>query len=510
MLAWRRVLAVAVVVAAFPASGCGGGGDEETPTPSANPVCGYLYEWTSTWRFPLQPDPQAAYTYVVPKVTDEPIGYLISGPLPYATWTSWTIYNAKLKPFSVVEDNAIKPDPGSENPFVVGTPVLSPRRDFSLLLVPHGTDKGTLAGSLRDIPSSNRLASPGSGSFFILANRVYNAFPGYNRGGAAGPTQTPFPKVEAINYETGSRADCSQYNLLPSPKPPTEMPKTAATRAPSPLAIELTDGSRVSLGAEGGASSAQEGKRAIRGAQYAPQLDPDRLEMTRPPLLPGADVSSIPPPDNCAGYLGAVTSTTKIGLIRMPHVARWFSTSRLTPKTPFTQEQATFISFTQYGNGIGVYDPGSPDTGSLGNQELEVDSTGGSTIVVWPRTLSAGQQQQVFDYGHRKGWAILRGGDQGPVTTANLLVRLKGASSSYSGRYSPTSEQPGVPCYFDDHPNAKRWSEVSGSKYVASGQNIGAGAPQGVNCTVSEYLDGGCLRNLKAYIAETGGSYTAR
>jgi hypothetical protein len=304
--------------------------------------------------------------------------------------------------------------------------------------------------------------------------------------------------------------DCSQYNLLPSPKPPTEMPTTAATRAPPPAAIELTDGSRISLGAEGSASSAQERGQAIQGAQYAPQLDPDRIEMTRPPLLPGADVSSIPPPDNCAGYLGARTSTTKIGLIRMPHVARWFSTSRLTPKTPFTQEQATFISFTQYGNGTGVYDPGSPDTASRGNQELEVDSTGGSTIVVWPRTLSAGQQQQVFDYAHRKGWAILRGGERGPVTTANLLVRLKGASPSYSGTYSPTSEQPGVPCYFDDHPNAKRWSDVSGSKYVASGHNIGAGAPQGVNCTVSQYLGGSCLRNLKTYIAESGGSYTAR
>jgi hypothetical protein len=67
-----------------------------------------------------------------------------------------------------------------------------------------------------------------------------------------------------------------------------------------------------------------------------------------------------------------------------------------------------------------------------------------------------------------------------------------------------------VPCYFDDHPKAKRWSDVKGAKYVASGENIGPGAPQGVNCSVGEFVGGSCLENLKAYIAGTGGNYTDR
>jgi hypothetical protein len=60
-------------------------------------TCGYLYEWLASFRFPLQPDPHAAYTYVVVKAAD------------------------------------IVPDAGSVNPFVVGTPVLSEKRDFRLL-----------------------------------------------------------------------------------------------------------------------------------------------------------------------------------------------------------------------------------------------------------------------------------------------------------------------------------------------------------------------------------------
>jgi hypothetical protein len=501
----RRVGFVAAALAlAVGASGCFGEKDEPQPA-NASAGCGYLYEWNNVWRFPLQDDPHAAYSYVIPKVTKEPIGFTISGPFPYAAWMSWTIYDSKFQPYSVVEDDDIRPEEGSENPFVVGTPVLSKDRSFRLLVLPRGTKASDVDESLRGIPSANRLAGPTSGKFFVLANRVYNAFPGYNRGGAAGPTNSPFPKVAAVNYETGEHVDCSKQNLLPSPKPPTDMPTVSPGESPSPAAIELLDGTRVNLGeqaVEHGAGS------KISGVQYAPELDPDRIEMTRLPLLPGADVSSIPPPDNCAGYLGAATSTTNVGLIRMPHVAQWFKTANLTPKTPFEQEQTDYISFTQYGNGLGVYDPGSPNTGSLGNQELNVDPTGGTTIMVWPRTLKPSERARLFAYAKRNGWAILRGGDKGPVTTANLLVRLKGASDSYSGRYEPSSDQPGVPCYFDAHPNA-RWSDLTGEKYVASAQNIGPGAPQGLNCEVSEVLDGTCLRDLKAYIAQTGGSYTA-
>ena len=506
----RRVALIGVGVAlVVGASGCFGEKNEPNSAGAnagTSSTCGYLYEWNNVWRFPLQDDPHAAYSYVIPKVTKEPIGFVVSGPFPYAAWTSWTVYTGKFQPYSVVEDDDIKPDEGSENPFVAGTPVLAKDRSFTLLILPRGAKTSDVDESLQGIPGANRLASPSSGKFFTLADRVYDAFPGYNRGGAAGPTNTPFPRVEAVNYETGEHVDCSKQNLLPSPKAPIDTPTISPGESPSPAAIELLDGTRVNLGEQ---AAARGGTSKLSGVQFAPELDPDRIEMTRLPLLPGADVSSIPPPDHCAGYLGAATSTTRVGLIRMPHVARWFKTTNLTPTTPFEQEQTDYISFTQYGNGLGVYDPGSPNTGSLGNEELKVDPSGGATIMVWPRTLKPSERARVFAYAKRNAWAILRGGDKGPVTTANLLVRLKGASDSYSGRYSPSSDEPGVPCYFDGHPNA-RWGDLTGQKYVASARNIGAGAPQGVNCKVPQVLDGTCLRELKGYIAQTGGSYTAR
>jgi hypothetical protein len=514
----RRALLAATALAVLATAACTGDDAAVAPSPSSSStsqtsstdssICGYYFEWKSAWKFALQPDPHAAYSYVIPKVTDDPIGFEITGPFPYAAWTSWTIYNSKAQPFSLATDNAITPDAGSSNPFVVGTPVLSPDRNFTLLVLPKGTDKSAVASRLQDIPSSNVIESPTTGSGFIIANRVYNAFPGYNRGGAGGSTNTPFPTVRAVNFKTGEPVDCASQNLLPSPQPPTEMPTNAIDANPSEAALTLTDGTRIALGPQGSRGSTGTASAAIDGAEFAPTLDPDLIEFTRPPLLPGADVSSIPPPDNCAGYLGAATSTTEVGLIRMPHVAEWFEIDDLSPTTPFEQEETTYISFTQYGSGVSYYDPGTPNTGSLGNAELKVDDSGGSTILVWPPNLSERDKQQVVNVAKQNDWAILRGGQEGKVTTANLFVRLKGSSPSYQGGYTPTDERSGVPCYFDNKPS-QGWSELTGTKFIASSANIGSGAPQGVNCSVGEVVNGSCLSRLKSHIKQTGGSYTA-
>lgn len=502
-------LGAVVIAVALTATGCTSSGDPQaSPTPArvssstepadGSSTCGYLYEWVDTFRFPLQPDPHAAYTYVVPKITDGSVGFEITGPFPYAPWTEWMVYTglgAQAQPYSVVKAGDIVPDSGSVNPFVVGTPVLSENRDFRLLVVPDGTDRSTMDASLQEIPEPNVLSSPTKGDSFVLANRVYNAFPGYNQGGAAGPTNTPFPRVRAVDLGTGQGVDCSTLNLVPHPASPTDMPDDNGAAA---RVVALASGD--SFGAGPGAGSKP-------GAEYAPALDPTLIEFTRPPLLPGADVSSVPPADDCAGYLGAATSTTEIGLIRIPQVPKWFDTSYLDESSTFVQEETTYVSFTQYGASVGSYVPGKPTTASLGNEQLLVDGSGGSTVVVWPRTLTSSQQRQVFDLADRQGWALLRGGAQGRETTANLFLRQKGTSPSYPGGFEPTPERSGVPCYFDDHPDATSWSEVTGDTYVASAKSIGGAAPQGVNCTLQAYLNGGCLKTLKSHIQSTGGSY---
>jgi hypothetical protein len=214
------------------------------------------------------------------------------------------------------------------------------------------------------------------------------------------------------------------------------------------------------------------------------------------------------------GYLGTPMPTDEISLIRMPHVASYFDTKGVTPETPYVQNQTDYISFTQYGSAIGVYRPDTPFTTSLGDAQLEVDESGGSTILVWPRNLDAAQRGKVFAYARRQGFAIMRGGAANELTTANLFIRLKGASKTYDGAYAPDTNRTRVPCYFGTVQKpahaGKPWSAVTGDKFVASPANIGTGAPQGVSGDTQVLLDGSLLNKLRSHIRSTGGSYSAR
>jgi hypothetical protein len=475
-------------------------------------VCNYYFEWLDRVRFPLQADPHAAYTYVIPKVSpaSDHIGFTIKGPAPYAPWTSWMVYTGKAQPFSVVDKSDIAPNPGNVNPWSgAPTPISAPNRNFSLLILPQGVDQSTTAKSLKAIPASNVLRSPSNtkaAPMWILANRVYQAFPGYSRGGSGGPTDTPFPTTRAVDYKTGKGVPCAPLNQLPNKvqMPPTDPPATSTPVLRDNLKLKNGLPFDRLLGSDSPAE----------GFQFAPPNPRGLIQFTRPPLLPGADVSAIPPPDNCAGYLGTPAPTDQISLIRMPHVASYFETKGVTPKTPYTQNQADFISFTQYGSAIGEYRPGTPFTASLGDAQLNVDSTGGSTILVWPRNLDPAQRQKVFAYAKGHGFAIMRGGAANDVTTANLMIRLKGASSTYKGAYAPDVNRTGVPCYFGTVQKpahgGKPWSAVTGDKFVASPANLGTGAPQGVSGDTQALLNGSLMNKLRSHIRSTGGSYSAR
>jgi hypothetical protein len=496
-----RVIATAVVASVVLLVSGAGSPASGSSTRAGDSVCGYLFEWLHVVRFPVQPDPHAAYSYVAlnsEASAQSQVAFLVRGPFPYAAWTSWDVYGAQAKPVAVANDNAIAADRGSVNPFVVGARVLSRRRNFTLLYLPYGIAQSDTAPSLRRVAAANVFA-PNVGSSFVLANRVYQAFPGYNQGGSGGPTKTPFPVVRAVDYRTGEPVSCARFNLLPSAlqRSPARPPRAGSTRLP-PRRIRLTNGALL--------PRADAPTSGMRGAEFAPPNPPGIVRFTRPPLAAGADVSAIPPPDNCAGYLGTRTSLTRISLIRMPHVPTFFDVTAVTPTTKFVQNQATYVSFTEYGASLGVYAPGRPITTSLGDDELKVDATGGSTVVVWPRRLSRRQRHLVFTYAERRGWAILRGGTRNQYTTANLLIREKGSSGYQFGVGR-------VPCYYgtpaDPMHTGQPWRHVVGDEYNASPSNIGPGAPQGVTCAVEQFTDGNCLRRLKAHIRSSRGRYFA-
>src|SRR5262249_60600089 len=125
--------------------------------------------------------------------------------------------------------------------------------------------------------------------------------------------------------------------------------------------------------------------QATVGWLLAPLTDPTLVTSPRPPLAPGADVSSIPPPDQCSGYLGARVDPRRIALIRLPQVASFFDPVGIEADTTYPNSDSAYISLTMYGAAVNRYEPGDPGTASLADSEFLPDATGRSTIVVWPR-----------------------------------------------------------------------------------------------------------------------------
>lgn len=72
------------------------------------------------------------------------------------------------------------------------------------MLPPEIPSGRTVAPALADIP--NPITIPLKESVTVIAYRVFQAFPGYGLGGSVDATNTPFPSVYAINYETGKRS----------------------------------------------------------------------------------------------------------------------------------------------------------------------------------------------------------------------------------------------------------------------------------------------------------------
>ncbi len=287
------VLAISLALAVLSPSGAA---PLQQPT-----ACLYAFEWIHTFRFPLQADPRCAYSYVlIPQLSSEiPVGFVVDAEFPYATWFSWTIYGENAFPVSVLRDQDIMPDGGGTNPFASGNLVFAPERHYRLLLLPDDIPDGrVIAPSLADIPDKNKLSIPFVQSPTAIAYRVYQAFPGYNLGGSGGPTNTPFPSVYAVNYQTGERLDCTKYDAVPPALGhlPTDTPDVKNIYGTTPYQSdgqdlhELADAMRLLRIPE----FAQLQSKV--GWQFAPELSRAHVTFTRPPLAPGADVFSIPPP----------------------------------------------------------------------------------------------------------------------------------------------------------------------------------------------------------------------
>jgi hypothetical protein len=126
------------------------------PSAAAKPPKGtttlrnYYYEWLGKVRFPLQPDPHGAYSYVAPsnQAGLDGVGFLVQGQFPHSAWTSWVTYTGTVQPFSVVNFPYTQPAPliateptfggqPNTNPFSQCALMTATTRQMEMLFIPN-------------------------------------------------------------------------------------------------------------------------------------------------------------------------------------------------------------------------------------------------------------------------------------------------------------------------------------------------------------------------------------
>jgi hypothetical protein len=162
----------------LPATEAGAGAPAGSPTSSS---CAWTSHLDPTVANVLFPDQAASYWgLTIPALPGETL--TIRGQYPHARYMSFTSYNPVLQSADGLNDQAIAPDPGSVNPFLIGASRRAVHRSYTAMVV---------FGRRPASPAPNTLyttSADGSrtGSEFHVVYRVYRPDRGLDATGAVG------------------------------------------------------------------------------------------------------------------------------------------------------------------------------------------------------------------------------------------------------------------------------------------------------------------------------------
>ena len=407
-------------------------------------------EWTrevapDSVRSPVQMDIHAAYR-ILAFDSDGTIGYRVRGEFPYAAFLSYTIYNGALL-YTAKLDNGIKPDPGSTNPFVPGELVHAVNRSYTVTVLPDGTVPDASMANPIFMPRPPRHSNLVT---VVLVQRIYLPEPGEDRyGGFDAPIIEPFDV------------------------------RDPATVAPCPSGdfSEITN---------------QFGIVAGHFSQ-SPLPRNGRIEFYRPPvtIVPFADGDSLQTKHDCTGYLMATVFPNRLAVIYLPRLPAFFDNRNITSTTRFVEpEGVRYLSLGSYGATV----MGVEEQENIAGPDVRTMPDGSARFVAIPVGLSIAEAAAVIHKADELGYNVIPLAQYGPLFPDDeegaqinpfLIYRNKVASEGFPGSIK------NVACFqgtsFSHAPRV----------YAASPRNMGEYAPVGVECSVSDFLYGGCGQDFK-------------
>jgi hypothetical protein len=394
-------------------------------------------------RTPVQMDIHAAYRLFAFK-SDGSIGYRVSSAFPHAAFLSYTLYKDALV-YAALLDRDVEPDPGSSNPFREGELVDAADRSYTITVLPDG--------AVPDDSVANPIFMPPRGRHsglvtLVLAQRIYLPEPGEDRyGGIDEPTIEPF--------------------VASAPATPAACPDDDFT--------SITD---------------QFGSVAGHFSQ-SPLPRDGRIAFYRPPVtqVPFADGDGLQTKHDCTGYLMATVYPDRLAVIRVPRLPAFFDNTDITSTTRFVEPDGVrYLSLGSYGATV----MGVLESESIAGPDVQTLPDGSATFVAIPVGLSTDETATVIARARQLDYNVMPLAAYGPLIPGHaaqinpfLIYRNKVAAKEFTGDIK------NVACFQGTSFAHAPWL------YAASPANMGEYAPLGVECSVPEFLYGGCGQHFE-------------
>ena len=437
---------------------------------------------------------------------------------------AWYLYDLKGVPQFKFSDSDILPDEGSTNPFVQGNPVLAPKRSFTLYFMPATTPASVVTDMQAEGKNVALMPKVGSTDGVSIVSRSYWSFGkdglgDYDRSGYGGPTNTPYPTLEAVttDADTGQITDtpvtdCGSQSELPQRlwyDRDTGKPVITFEKATPPSPKEATSDLPKFLIQTGSVSGAL-------GSEFPPSPVADEVQFYRnvASSTPYADVQSAPlegnPPDACGGYVMANLPNDVVSVVRVPQVPSYPDYRGANADTPNDHDayDVQFYSVVIYGASKQLDAYGTNENSQLGNRQIGEDADGGATFVFYPNAATDEQVEQIAAVARANGWNLLKSGVQTDVAP-NLLVVREGTELDGEERPQRQPGDAGAPCPQSANPSLPLPQDPP-SAAVTQSNGMGLSAPAGQNCSVDEFLPGDCVSKLSSRLAASGQVWSAQ
>jgi hypothetical protein len=476
--------------------------------------------------YPIQGSFSAGYSAAATKLnsTTKNWAYEVTGDFPYSQWMAWYVYNTDGVPLFKFSDTKLKADPGSTNPFVDGNPILAPSRHYHIYFMPATTPQSVVSSMQQQGKNVAVLPKVGSTGGATIVSRSYwslsnDGLGNYDRFGYRGPTNTPYPVIQAFltNSSTGQltsspAGNCGSQSQLPKRlwfDPQSYKPFITFVHAPRPSKADDQHLPKWLL--QTGAIS------GTLGAEFPPSPVPTEVQFYRNDAAkaPYADVQSAPPtgnpPDACGGYVMANLPNDAVSLIHVPELPSFPDYRGATAATANESDKSNveFYSFVIYGATKQADAVGSVNNSQIGNGQIHVNKDGSATVVLWPQSATQAQVQQIAAVVKANGWNVLRSGLETTLAPNLLVIREKGQNENWKHALSANSVTQGAPCPQSTQPSLPLPQDPS-SAQATQDNGMGLTAPDGQNCTIADFLSGKCLLDLQSRLKKAGWAWSAK